>query len=45
MLLLQALITALIQVFNLQEEENDVVGYVLTALFCAYAFVYSGSWL
>ena len=45
MLLLQALMTALIQVFNLQEEKNDEVGYLLTGLFCAYALVYSASWL
>ena len=45
LLLLQALMTSLIQVFNLEEETNERVGYVLTVLLCACAMVYSASWL
>ena len=45
LLLLQALMTSLIQVFNLEEETNEEVGYVLTVLFCACALLYSASWL
>ena len=45
MLILQVLMTTLIRVFNLEEEGNLVVGYIFTALFCIFSFVYAGSWL
>lgn len=45
MLILQALMTSLIQIFKLEEEGNDIAGYILTALFSVYAMVYSGSWM
>ncbi len=45
MLLVQALIVALIQVFNLEEEDNDAAGYALTGLFCVFAISYAASWM
>lgn len=34
----------LILVFNLEEENNDVVGYIVVALVCLIMFVYASSW-
>ncbi len=34
----------LVLVFNLEEQNDDVIGYIVVCLVCLFMFVYSGTW-
>ncbi len=34
----------LVYAFNLEEENNDVIGYIVVGLVCLFLFVYSSTW-
>ena len=41
---LNGLSATLILSFNLEEENNDVVGYVVVCLVCIFTVVFSATW-
>ncbi len=44
MTLLTGVAGTLVLVFNLEEENDDVIGYIVVCLVCLYMFVFSGTW-
>ena len=44
MFLLTGAAATLVFAFNLEEENNDVVGYIVVCLVCLFMLVYSSTW-
>ena len=44
MFLLTGIAATLVYAFNLEEENNDVVGYIVVSLVCLFMLVYSSTW-
>ena len=42
--LLTGAAATLVYVFNLEEVDNQIVGYIVVSLVCLFAFVYSSTW-
>lgn len=44
MSLLTGVAATLVLVFNLEEDNNDVIGYIVVCLVCLFMLVYSATW-
>ncbi len=44
MFLLTGTAATLVYAFNLEEENNEVVGYIVVCLVCLFMLVYSSTW-
>ncbi len=43
--LLAGIAATLVLVFNLEEENNDVIGYIVVCLVCVFVLIYTATWL
>ncbi len=42
--LLSGIAATLVLAFNLEEENNDVIGYIVVCLVCLFVLLYSATW-